>query len=349
MMKFKLFQTVAQKDFGPQVRQGTQCPPPARRQERGEPIIRRAGARRAVWTAVSSALCLFGFVAISPASGPAGAVAADKTAVKVSARRDGEETRFYVENSELSEVTLTFDFNLVNLRGDVKFPYTATFKPGETKAFALSPIDGDAQWQYSYTNYYKLGSSVAEADDFVYALPYAPGSTYRVTQGYNGHFSHQGSNKYAIDWKMPEGTPVYAARGGLVVKVKDDSNTGGSNLKFDPFNNYVLIRHDDGTLGHYCHLQKDGAVVRAGQIVRAGDLIAHSGNTGFSSGPHLHFCVFKAANGRERESIPVKFRTAPDMAATLAEGRKYKSIEVPAPANANLATAAGSTAGPMTR
>jgi murein DD-endopeptidase MepM/ murein hydrolase activator NlpD len=232
-----------------------------------------------------------------------------------------------VENFELSEVTLTFDFGLVNLRADVKFPYTATFKPGESSAFVLSPVNPDVQWQYSYTNYYKLGSSVAEPDDYVYSLPYAPGSAHRVTQGYGGRFSHQGSNKYAIDWKMPEGTPVYAARGGLVVKLKDDSNTGGSGLKFDPFNNYVLIRHDDGTLGHYCHLQQHGVVVRQGQVVRTGDLLAHSGNTGFSSGPHLHFCVFKTANGRERESVPVKFHTGENASITLAEGNKYKAVQ----------------------
>jgi murein DD-endopeptidase MepM/ murein hydrolase activator NlpD len=56
-----------------------------------------------------------------------------------------------------------------------------------------------------------------------------------------------------------------------VVKVKDDSSTGGSGMKYDPFNNYVLIRHNDGTLGHYCHLQKGGAAVKPGQLVKAGN------------------------------------------------------------------------------
>ena len=79
---------------------------------------------------------------------------------------------------------------------------------------------------------------------------------------------------------MPEGTPVYAARGGTVIKVKDESDTGGSNIKYDPYNNYVLIRHDDGTLAHYCHLQKNGCRVRSGQVVMAGELLARSGNTG---------------------------------------------------------------------
>jgi murein DD-endopeptidase MepM/ murein hydrolase activator NlpD len=278
-------------------------------------------------TVFALALVAAGAVCFWPsAKPPVGAVATEQTNVKMTTERgEGGSTRFFVENSELSEVTMTFDFSTVNLKGNVKFPYTATFRPGETEAFELSPADPDAQWEYSFTNYYKLGSSVAVPDDYVYSLPYAPGSTYKITQGYDGKFSHQGSNKYAIDWKMSEGTPVYAARGGLVVKTKDDSDKGGGDIKYDPYNNYVLIRHDDGTLGHYCHLKKGGVKVRPGQIVKAGDVIAQSGSTGFSSGPHLHFCVFMTKDGRQRISIPVKFRDDHGQAVTLVEGEKYRA------------------------
>jgi murein DD-endopeptidase MepM/ murein hydrolase activator NlpD len=249
-------------------------------------------------------------------------------AVKVTTEHaEGGSTHFIVHNSELSEVTMTFDFSTVNLKGDVMFPYTATFKPGDTEAFTLAPLDTNLEWQYSFTNYYKLGSSIAAPDDYVYSLPYALGTTHKITQGYNGKFSHQGSNKYAIDWQMPEGTPVYAARGGLVVKVKEDSDRGGASMKYDQYNNYVLIRHEDGTLGHYCHLQKNGVVVRPGDMVKTGQMIAHSGNTGFSSGAHLHFCVFMTKDGRERASIPVKFRNDHNNAITLVEGGQYRAPE----------------------
>jgi murein DD-endopeptidase MepM/ murein hydrolase activator NlpD len=257
-----------------------------------------------------------------------GAVVGDATAVKVLSHTDAGVTHVVVTNSERSEITMTFDFKLKNIKGNVAFPYTATFAPGETEAFTLAPVDPHAEWEYSYTNYYKMGSSIAVPDDYVYSLPYTPGATYRVTQGYNGKFSHQGSNQYAIDWKMPEGTPVRAARGGLVVKVKDDSDRGGASMDYDRFNNYVLIRHDDGTLGHYCHLKKGGVQVKPGQVVRTGDLIALSGNTGFSSGAHLHFCVFKTRSGRERVSIPVKFKDASGEAITLTEGKKYRAAEI---------------------
>jgi len=262
----------------------------------------------------------------SPIHEPAGkAEATENKRVRVVTRRDGDVTHFLVENLERTEVTMTFNFDLGNLKSTVDFPFTATIPPQQTKeAFSLSPINPDEPWNYSFTNYHNLGSSEAIHDDsYRYSLPYAPGSSFRVSQGYDGKFSHKGSNRFAIDWRMPEGTPVHAARGGFVVKVKDDSDRGGGDVKFDTFNNYVLIRHDDGTLGQYCHLKKGGVKVREGDVVNDGDLLAHSGNTGFSSGPHLHFSVFKTKNGKERESIPVQFRTAATASITLEAGQRY--------------------------
>jgi murein DD-endopeptidase MepM/ murein hydrolase activator NlpD len=245
--------------------------------------------------------------------------------VQVFSVRDGETINFYVRNAEPCEITMTFQLRLVNLESDQPMPLTGVYPGGEvTRAFSLTPTKATARWRLQHTNYFKLGSYLAQHDNsVVYHLPYLAGNQFKVTQAYDGTFSHQGANRYAIDWKMPEGTPVCAARGGVVVKIKTDSDRGGSSIKYDKDNNYVMIRHDDGTLGHYCHLQKDGATVKAGQRVEAGEVIAHSGNTGFSSGPHLHFAVIKPRNGRERESLPVRFRTLNREAATLVTGESY--------------------------
>ena len=269
---------------------------------------------------------------------PAGKSATSVTKlVHVVTRRDGDITRFFVENQERGEVTMTFDFDLTNLKPSKDFPLTATLPPNETtEVFSLSPVNVEEPWEFSFTNRYNLGSADAVHDDsYCYSLPYAVGRSFRVSQGYDGKYSHKGSNRYAVDWEMPEGTPVHATRGGVVVKVKDDSDCGGGDVSFDPHNNFVLIRHSDGTLGQYCHLQKGGAEVREGDILAAGDHIAHSGNTGYSTGPHLHFTVYKMKNGKERESIPVKFRTHADAAVTLQAGRKYTA----APAHSNQSTA----------
>jgi hypothetical protein len=299
-------------------------------------IVLKGIQNRSALTLARAAICvLFGVQLgcagtserVANAPWPAPVASQEPRTIRISTEREGDSTHFFVENDELSEITMTFEMGLVNMKGDVSFPHTATFAPGrKTEAFTLSPAGGSGKWEYCYTNYYKLGSQVAKHDDsFLYRLPYAPGDKYKVTQGYNGKFSHTGANQYAIDWDMPMGTLVYAARGGVVVRVKQDSDRGGASRAFDPYNNYVLIRHDDGTLGHYCHLLKNGCLVKEGQVVSIGEPIAHSGSTGFSSGPHLHFSVFKTRNGRERESLPVKFEVAAGQGMTLVSGKSYRS------------------------
>jgi murein DD-endopeptidase MepM/ murein hydrolase activator NlpD len=255
--------------------------------------------------------------------------------LKLSKECLGNVTHFFVENLGLTDVTATFDVGLVNLRGTVGFPFTATFGPGSrTEIFSLSPIDARRQWNFTLTNSYTMGSNRAVHDDnYVYSLPYAAGQAYLVTQAANGTFSHTGAEQYAIDWKMPEGTPVLAARGGVVVGIKDNSGEGGSNRKFENSANYVLIQHSDGTIGNYAHLLKNGSRVNLGQTVAVGTILGLSGNTGFSSGPHLHFSVFKTRDGRQRESIPIHFRTEKDACATLLCDRTYAA---PAMTSASL-------------
>jgi murein DD-endopeptidase MepM/ murein hydrolase activator NlpD len=251
-----------------------------------------------------------------------------KLRVRLVTHRDGGVIYFSVENNELAEVTGFFNVELLNLKSTVGFPHRATFPPGRTTAaFSLAPLEAGRPSDYSFTNYYILGTTSAVHDDcYRYSLPYSTGSAFRVTQGYGGKFSHQGSNRHAIDWRMPVGTPVRAARGGLVVKVRDGSDTGGAQARFACFNNYVLIRHDDGTLGQYCHLKKGGVTVHEGDRVTDGDTIALSGNTGFSSGPHLHFSVYKIKDANERESLPVQFKTAEAQAITLKAGDRYTAL-----------------------
>ncbi len=102
--------------------------------------------------------------------------------------------------------------------------------------------------------------------------------------------------KYSIDLIIPEGTPVYAAADGIVLDVKSDSNVGGGTRSFEKEENYIEIRHPDDEYSQYCHLRKDGAVVKIGDVVKAGQLIGYSGATGWLANvpePHLHFMVGK--------------------------------------------------------
>ncbi len=71
--------------------------------------------------------------------------------------------------------------------------------------------------------------------------------------------------------------------------------------------NVVRILHDDGTYAVYAHLNWNSIRVKPGDRVVTGQYIADSGNTGLSSGPHLHFAVLRNA-GLRVESLPAAFR-----------------------------------------
>lgn len=145
-----------------------------------------------------------------------------------------------------------------------------------------------------------LSGPMPSAD--LYPLPWR-GGPFRVSQGPNGAYSHSTrQGRYAIDIAMPEGTSIIAARAGQVIGVHD----GQSGRAGNPSGNHVRIRHEDGTQGVYLHLQKDSIGVRQGQWVALGEALGRSGNTGNSTGPHLHFAV-QRQNGTLFESIPFAF------------------------------------------
>jgi murein DD-endopeptidase MepM/ murein hydrolase activator NlpD len=134
----------------------------------------------------------------------------------------------------------------------------------------------------------------AKPKEVKYYQPFQYGEVRRVTCG-NGHGSHtDAADRHAIDYGVPVGTPVVAAAPGVVVAVENrfagrSSDAGRVNQ--------IAIKHADGKVTVYLHLKQDGAVVEVGQEVMRGDFIGYSGNTGRSSGPHLHFGVQRRFGG----------------------------------------------------
>jgi murein DD-endopeptidase MepM/ murein hydrolase activator NlpD len=104
--------------------------------------------------------------------------------------------------------------------------------------------------------------------------------------------AHVGKLRNAIDFVVDENTPVLAAADGIVTFVKDSSNTGGSNLVYWNHTNFIVIMHPNGEYSRYDHLSHKSSRVKAGQYVKAGEVIARVGMTGFTYLPHLHFQVF---------------------------------------------------------
>jgi murein DD-endopeptidase MepM/ murein hydrolase activator NlpD len=145
--------------------------------------------------------------------------------------------------------------------------------------------------------------------DVRYLAPYSAGREFPISQAYPDAITHQALDSvYAVDIAMPIGTNVFAARGGTVFDVASDNYRGGLDMSRDADRaNVVRILHDDGTMSVYAHLNWNSIRVKPGDRVRAGQYIADSGNTGFTSGPHLHFAVQRNA-GLKIESLPVVFK-----------------------------------------
>lgn len=130
-----------------------------------------------------------------------------------------------------------------------------------------------------------------------------------LSQGIRGK-THQNRMEYAYDIASSIGTPVYAMKAGRVIRLQDKyPDTGGTRANASKFN-YVWIEHEDGYRSAYAHLQQGfrrRVQLKAGDWVTAGQLIGYSGNSGWSSGPHLHVEVQKGGS-RAKFSKTVPFQ-----------------------------------------
>jgi hypothetical protein len=163
-----------------------------------------------------------------------------------------------------------------------------------------------------YRYVYLPGDSAARhASGANYRAPYAVGTSYPITQTYPDSVTHlTRDSMYAVDIAMPVGTDVVAARAGVVFDVASTNFKGGPDAdEYASLANLVRILHDDGTFAVYAHLNWNSIRVRPGDRVKAGQYIADSGNTGYSSGPHLHFAVQRNM-GQRIDSLPIAFRGA---------------------------------------
>ncbi|MDH3647059.1 MAG: M23 family metallopeptidase [Gammaproteobacteria bacterium] len=201
-------------------------------------------------------------------------------------------------------------FDTQNIGGGVETDVTRVVLPPaeKTPVLKLAAARADAGMSFRYEYKYMLGEPQARhASDYLYRVPYAVAQRFRVSQAYPMAITHNASeSQYAVDFVMPVGTAIHAARDGTVVAIAFRSFSGGTDAEDAPKANIVRIVHDDGTIATYAHLRLDSVRVRPGDTVQRGEYIADSGNTGFSSGPHLHFAVGHNT-GFNLESVPIHF------------------------------------------
>ncbi len=142
---------------------------------------------------------------------------------------------------------------------------------------------------------------------YVYQLPFESSGSHLLVQGYFSKYTHK--NRAALDFKMKKGTRICAARGGVVIRVKEDGDRGGWNKKYRPYGNVIIIQHDDHSRAGYWHLQHNGALVNVGDTVKQGQVIGLSGKTGYTFFPHLHFITWRSDGKGQWKQVGTRFQT----------------------------------------
>lgn len=251
-------------------------------------------------------------------------LAQDKLKVNVFTNKISQtQIQIIAENPFPCETSVLLDFEVENVCGTND--KMTILKPNAKKQIlcTISPCKANQKWRYSYNFKYYVGNVLNKTydQDFVYDLPYSKGESYKIMQGYFGDFSHQ--EQHAIDFDMPVGTKICAMRDGVVINVKENSNIGGNDRKFMKDGNHLWIMHTDGSIANYVHFRQNGVAVNVGDQVKKGQLVGYSGNTGFSSSPHLHIDIGMPTTGK-RKSFATNFKLPNGKIGQLKKGDNFK-------------------------
>ena len=219
-------------------------------------------------------------------------------------KKDGLHSLTLVNTSAVP-ISFKFSFTFVNARlVDPQAVLVVVPAKGKVSGPKIRRVDDSKSWRWDYESRYRIGDFRVKEVNYVFTLPWQRGKAYAVNQGFNGRVSHKGRDAYAADFDLPEGTLVTASRAGLVVSLESSTNAGGPDESYRDLANYVLLGHSDGTVTRYYHLSQGTVVVNVGDWVETGAVLGRSGNTGFSTAPHLHFDVVRPNRALEFETLP---------------------------------------------
>lgn len=207
---------------------------------------------------------------------------------------------------------------------DAKFPGLQVYKMRSTVFVIFYIVFAKhclCQQHYSISDL-KKGKFIKDSS-YIYALPFENKKKVFLIQAYDSKMSHK--DELALDFKIKKRTKICAAREGIVIGAREDSDEGGLKPGNMSDGNYISIQHADGSVAHYWHLLKNGVLVNIGDTVAKGQPIGLSGNTGYTAFPHLHFeVVGNDAHGVFKQ-LPTRFYTNKGI-VYLRPARFYRTV-----------------------
>lgn len=243
------------------------------------------------------------------------ASAAQPYPFSVTSERNGTSQQLVARNRGPSPVSVRLTLNAAeNVATSQSLPVVAVVRPhSELVLLQIRPAEPTRGLRFSSQTAYNLGNYHARHDPQAsYRLPFADGLSVVIGQAADGPLTTHtaADSEQAVDFTLPENTPVVAARDGIVIETESANRYGGRDRMLLSRANFVRILHADDTVATYAHLAPGGVTVTPGQRVAAGTLIGYSGATGYTAGPHLHFVVQKpepTATGFAMHSLAMRF------------------------------------------
>ncbi len=233
----------------------------------------------------------------------------------VTSEKLGQSYQIIAHNRGHAPVSVQVSLSSVeNISSDQSFPVFAVIRPNsDTTLATVRAANPGRSFRFSTQNRFHPGNYRTNHDPgALYRLPFEDDRSFVIGQAPGGKISTHNTldSEQAIDFTMPENTPIVAARKGVVIATEGSNQFGGQDKTMLSMANHVRILHADDSIATYAHLAPRGVVVGVGQRVEAGAVIGYSGSTGYSSGPHLHFAVhqlLRKSDGFGNISVPIRF------------------------------------------
>jgi Peptidase family M23 len=182
--------------------------------------------------------------------------------------------------------------SFTNVKCDQPLPFHAEIKPGYNKLFTIAAIDPQTAVQFNYRSSFQKGCihPIVNAD-FIYLLPITPGTQAQVYE-MSPVKATDSASWYVLRLKMKPGDTIYAARKGLVNDVQDQNGANDAGQTSIGTENFVEIAQPDCSFARYGILKKNSALVKPGQMVKAGQPVGLVGGDSYGRGSDLRFSVY---------------------------------------------------------